>query len=69
MGVNVANSEPTVCLNDLLAQGEEGSGVELLSREAVLASFFNEFEALYELFTAEGFAPLLPDYLERWLHT
>ena len=75
VGVNVSNAAPTTCLNALLPGGGGGGGG--VTREALLAGFLNEFEALRDEFVAggasgvamHGFAPFKEEYERLWLHS
>lgn len=65
-GLNVLNSKPSVCLQDLTPNKIE--------METILASILSEFELLYtELVTYFGiddvFAPFRERYYRYWLHT
>ncbi|KAJ3324299.1 biotin holocarboxylase synthetase [Boothiomyces sp. JEL0866] len=65
-GLNVLNSKPSVCLQDLTSNKIE--------MEGVLASILSEFELLYtELVSFIGiddvFAPFRDRYYKYWLHT
>lgn len=52
IGLNLDNEKPTTCLNAVLQEINPSS--LRLSREEVLASFFNKFETLLEIFLTEG---------------
>ncbi len=68
IGINVSNSAPTTCLNDLLAQAHPQASP--LTQEKLLASFLNDFEESVDLFLGgHGFGPFLPKYIQTWLHT
>jgi biotin---protein ligase len=65
-GLNVCNSKPTVCLQDMI------SGTAHVDIETVLASIMVEFELLYTEMMAKGdadFTPFLSRYYSYWLHT
>lgn len=66
-GLNVANPLPTTSLHALALQRHVEAA--RLSREAVLAAFFNAFEPMHAQLEAEGFAPFLADYTHLWLHS
>ena len=40
-----------------------------LSREELLANFFNHFQELHDVFVEEGFAPFEEEYIANWLHS
>uniref|UniRef100_A0A0E0JVZ5 BPL/LPL catalytic domain-containing protein n=1 Tax=Oryza punctata TaxID=4537 RepID=A0A0E0JVZ5_ORYPU len=67
IGLNVDNEEPTTCLNAALKEMKANSST--LKREDILASFFNKFEVLFEIFTNEGFQALEEQYYNSWLHS
>lgn len=52
IGLNLDNEKPTACLNAVLK--EINSGSLCLRREDILASFFNKFENLFEVFLDQG---------------
>ncbi|KAF3322530.1 biotin--protein ligase 2-like isoform X2 [Carex littledalei] len=67
VGLNVDNHEPTTCLNVMLQKRRPNSSK--LTREQILASFFNKFEDLFEIFLKEGFNVLEDLYCKTWLHS
>ncbi|XP_042465006.1 biotin--protein ligase 2-like [Zingiber officinale] len=67
IGLNLDNEKPTTCLNAALREINPSS--VRLSREEVLASFFNKFETFLEIFLTEGFQPLEELYYKTWLHS
>lgn len=86
IGVNVNNSKPTTCLNDVIREhtlvckdensqdfqekAESMAAEDLtLSREELLARFFNTFEDLQRDFLEKGFTPFRDDYIALWLHS
>lgn len=63
IGLNVNNSEPTICLNQLMHENS-------ITREAVLASIMNCYENIYsEFHRTSSFEPFLDEYLSYWLHS
>ncbi|KAJ2163141.1 biotin holocarboxylase synthetase [Coemansia sp. RSA 552] len=66
-GYNVANSLPTTSVNALLRA--HSPPLPPLTVERALALVTAKFEELYRQFLAFGFAPLLPAYYARWLHS
>ncbi|KAL0041637.1 hypothetical protein WJX79_010263 [Trebouxia sp. C0005] len=73
VGLNLDNSEPTTCVNDLLRQRHEELqlqvDVQTISREELLACILTNLEILLSTLTAQGFGPLQEAYLHTWLHT
>uniref|UniRef100_A0A0D9VCL1 BPL/LPL catalytic domain-containing protein n=1 Tax=Leersia perrieri TaxID=77586 RepID=A0A0D9VCL1_9ORYZ len=67
IGLNVDNENPTTCLNAALKELKVNS--PMLTREDILASFFNKFEVLFEIFSNEGFQALEEQYYNSWLHS
>lgn len=72
VGINVNNSEPTVCLNSALTMDVDGSKPSV-TRAELLARFFNQLEELDDIFmggagSAPSFSPLLDEYLLGWMH-
>lgn len=65
VGVNTENMEPTICLRSIASEFVDP---ELISRETVLAEFFNSFEELHDTLSTKGFEPLKERYLRYWLH-
>ncbi|KAF3975257.1 hypothetical protein ACB098_12G128500 [Castanea mollissima] len=67
IGLNVDNEKPTTCLNAVL---KELSVVAFqLSREEILAAFFEKFEKFNDLFINQGFQTLEELYYKTWLHS
>ncbi|MFH4978710.1 hypothetical protein AB6A40_005419 [Gnathostoma spinigerum] len=64
-GINVANSHPTVCLNDMLCNDRSFR----LSVEKVIANVMNKFEYYIEVFQSGGREAFLPHYYNYWLHS
>ncbi|MQL88976.1 hypothetical protein Taro_021545 [Colocasia esculenta] len=52
VGLNVDNEKPTLCLNSALKDANSSS--HSLHKEEILASFFNNFEHLFETFLNKG---------------
>lgn len=72
VGLNLSNSQPTTCINDLVAQQCKAHGAAppaTISREALLAGVLSRLEALLGVLLAEGFEPMQASYLRYWLHT
>ncbi|KAJ3067347.1 biotin holocarboxylase synthetase, partial [Rhizoclosmatium hyalinum] len=73
-GLNVANSLPTLSVNDLIKQYNEETGKNLppLTLERVLARILTTFESMYLKFLVSptfAFEPFLEQYYYRWLHS
>ncbi|KAE9550485.1 hypothetical protein FO519_006304 [Halicephalobus sp. NKZ332] len=64
-GLNVANSKPTVCLNDMLPEDSD----KILTVEEVIAETMNKFEYYVHLFENSGKEAFLRKYYDFWLHT
>ncbi|KAJ4810293.1 Holocarboxylase synthetase 1 [Rhynchospora pubera] len=67
VGLNVDNEKPTTCLNAVLEKMRPNCSK--LTREEILASFFNKFEELFDIFLNEGFNVLEDLYCKTWLHS
>ena len=72
-GINLNNSEPTDCINDVISRrnaeiGDQGARLELLRKEELLARILTQFEIFNNTFQKEGFHPFLETYYKRWLH-
>lgn len=67
IGLNLDNEKLTTCLNAVLH--EISSGSYRLTREDMLAAFFNKFEELFQVFLNQGFQFLEDLYYETWLHS
>uniref|UniRef100_A0A7S3ECY7 BPL/LPL catalytic domain-containing protein n=1 Tax=Rhodosorus marinus TaxID=101924 RepID=A0A7S3ECY7_9RHOD len=64
VGVNVENDHPTTCLRSI-ALGDP----QIVTRELVLANFFNHFEPMFYDFLENGFCMFLEEYRSLWLHS
>ncbi|KAI1726007.1 biotin--protein ligase [Ditylenchus destructor] len=62
-GINVANSKPVGCLNDILPREKH------LNIEEVIAEVMNKFEYYVDLIRTEGKDKFFGIYYKRWLHT
>ncbi|KAI1732506.1 biotin/lipoate a/B protein ligase family domain-containing protein [Ditylenchus destructor] len=62
-GINVANSKPVGCLNDILPEEKQ------LNIDEVIAEVMNKFEYYVDLIKTEGKAKFFGIYYKRWLHT
>ncbi|PAV60334.1 hypothetical protein WR25_15442 [Diploscapter pachys] len=63
-GINVSNSKPTVCLNDMLPENSENP----LKREEVIAETLNRFQYWLTIYEMKGDKDVLKKYYEFWLH-
>ena len=66
----MTNADPTVCINDLVAQHNASRGTKLapFSVEELLARTVNNIERLVACFQDEGRDGFVRQYYERWLH-
>ncbi|NWV67864.1 BPL1 ligase, partial [Malurus elegans] len=70
-GFNVSNSNPTICINDLIAKfnREEGAELQPLSADCLIARTVTVLEGLIELFQEKGPNAVLPQYYKYWIHS
>ncbi|XP_058655962.1 biotin--protein ligase [Ammospiza caudacuta] len=70
-GFNVNNSNPTICINDLIAKfnREEGTELKALSADCLIARTVTVLERLIELFQEKGPNGVLPQYYKYWVHS
>lgn len=70
MGFNVANSKPTLCVNDLILDLNEKKQKDLkpLRVEEVIAWTMNVLEKMIEDFQRDGHLPFCDRYYKKWLH-
>ena len=74
IGVNVANSLPSVCLNDIITHynsqlPENSDKIEHFSREKVVARILSSFENLLTMMFNGQFNEVKKLYLENWIHS
>ncbi|VDP52213.1 unnamed protein product [Soboliphyme baturini] len=62
-GLNVANPEPTVCVNQILSPTTTP-----FTCEQVIAIVLSRLEHLIQIFEREGVDSILPLYYKYWLH-
>uniref|UniRef100_A0A0N4Z040 BPL/LPL catalytic domain-containing protein n=1 Tax=Parastrongyloides trichosuri TaxID=131310 RepID=A0A0N4Z040_PARTI len=62
--VNVANSKPTTCINDLLPETDEPK----LSVATVIGEILNRFENNSKLFERHGCEKFIERYISFWMH-
>lgn len=69
-GVNLSNSNPTVCINDAVRQHnlDHNTSLPELDRETFLARVFNALEDLIDTFQSVGPGAVKPLYYKYWLH-
>ena len=69
-GVNVSNSQPTVCINDVIHQHnrEQGSNLRPLSTSELLARTVSAMEACVTQFQDKGHHDFCQLYYKYWLH-
>jgi len=67
MGLNLSNKEPTTCINQMIK--ERLRDHVTLSRESLLAQFYNHFEPMLKSLNEYGFDGFLDEYLKYWLHS
>uniref|UniRef100_A0A665TP00 BPL/LPL catalytic domain-containing protein n=1 Tax=Echeneis naucrates TaxID=173247 RepID=A0A665TP00_ECHNA len=70
-GFNVTNSNPTICINDLILQYNKQHNCSLrpLSCAQLIARTVNCLEELISNFQRKGPDAILPTYYMRWLHS
>ncbi|NXR36759.1 BPL1 ligase, partial [Zosterops hypoxanthus] len=70
-GFNVNNSNPTICINDLIAKfnREEGTELKALSADCLIARTVTVLERLIEVFQEKGPNGVLPLYYKYWVHS
>ncbi|XP_011695670.1 PREDICTED: biotin--protein ligase isoform X3 [Wasmannia auropunctata] len=70
-GVNLSNSKPTSCINDVILQYNQKHGTKLktLSHEKYLALVFNEMETLLDILQNGNTEHFYQLYYKYWLHT
>ncbi|XP_048396486.2 biotin--protein ligase isoform X2 [Stegostoma tigrinum] len=70
-GFNVSNSNPTICINDIIQQHnkENGTDLQTLRIDLLIARTVTIFENLMSIFQEKGPNGVLPLYYKRWLHS
>ncbi|XP_078265807.1 biotin--protein ligase isoform X3 [Rhinoraja longicauda] len=70
-GFNVANSNPTICINDIIQQHNKVHGTHLqpLRTDQLMARTVTVLENLISTFQTEGANGVLPLYYKRWVHS
>ncbi|KAL7289279.1 hypothetical protein TKK_0017213 [Trichogramma kaykai] len=70
-GINLSNSSPTVCINDLVKIYNEKNSKKLkkITTEKLIAHVFNHIESLIDEVQKDNFKVFLQLYYKYWLHT
>lgn len=70
IGINLSNSMPTICINDLINEYnmKNDSTLPNLTLEKTLALMFNEIERLMEIVQSGNVQYFLDLYYKHWLH-
>ncbi|KAM7398666.1 hypothetical protein PAMA_006530 [Pampus argenteus] len=70
-GFNVTNSNPTLCINDVIQQYniQHNGNLQKLSCAQLIARTLSCLEALISSFQKGGPDAILPTYYKRWLHS
>jgi biotin--protein ligase len=79
IGLNVSNSQPTTCLNDIIQQCVQQQQQQVahqeqlqplrVCKEQLLACVLNNLESCFDTFQSQGFEPLRQRYLASWMHS
>lgn len=69
-GFNVNNSNPTICINDLITKfnKEEGTKLKPLTADCLIARTVTVLERLIDIFQEKGPNGVLPRYYKYWVH-
>lgn len=69
-GFNVTNSNPTVCINDLIAEHNRRheAGLKPLQADRLIARAVTVLESLIDRFQDHGPNGVLPLYYKYWVH-
>ncbi|WAR09207.1 BPL1-like protein, partial [Mya arenaria] len=70
-GFNVDNSNPTICINDIvdMVNKEQGTQRPMFTTEQLIARTVTEIEALIGQFQKEGVDSFRKMYYDKWLHS
>ncbi|XP_078088885.1 biotin--protein ligase isoform X2 [Mustelus asterias] len=70
-GFNVSNSNPTICINDIIQQHnkEHGTDLQPLQIDLLTARTVTILENLISIFQNKGPNGVLPLYYKRWVHS
>lgn len=69
-GFNVNNSNPTICINDLITEHNKAKNTQLnpLSADCLIARSVTVLEKLINTFQEKGPNGVLPLYYKYWVH-
>lgn len=69
-GFNVNNSNPTICINDLIMEYNKtmNTTLELLNVDCLIARSVTILENLINIFQEKGPNGILPMYYKYWVH-
>lgn len=70
-GFNVTNSNPTICINDLITEynKEHGADLKPLRADCLIARTVTRLERLIDTFQSKGPNGVLPLYYKYWVHS
>ena len=70
MGINITNREPTISINEIIAQynKDHKTNLQPLSIEETLARTITKVEELIDDFQENGSDSFLKKYYNQWLH-
>uniref|UniRef100_A0A8D1G5K2 BPL/LPL catalytic domain-containing protein n=2 Tax=Sus scrofa TaxID=9823 RepID=A0A8D1G5K2_PIG len=70
-GFNVTNSNPTICINDLITEynKQHSAGLKPLRADYLIARTVTVLEKLIDTFQEEGPNGVLPLYYKYWIHS
>lgn len=70
-GINLSNSSPTTCINDIITKYNQVSGKKLkkITLEQFVALVFNEMEKLINLVQNNNLDEFYDIYYTYWMHT
>ncbi|XP_040836735.1 biotin--protein ligase isoform X1 [Ochotona curzoniae] len=70
-GFNVTNSNPTICINDLVAEynRQHQAALKPLRADVLIARAVTALETLVDTFQAQGPGGVLPVYYKYWVHS
>jgi biotin--protein ligase len=71
MGINLSNSSPTTCINDIITDYNERTKSKLrkLTYEEFLARVFSEIENLLHIVQNGNINHMYDQYYKNWMHT
>ncbi|XP_073440757.1 biotin--protein ligase isoform X1 [Dendrobates tinctorius] len=70
-GFNVTNSNPTICINDLIHEHNKRyrTNIDPLRADTLIARSVTALERLIRIFQEEGPGAILPVYYKYWVHS